>query len=573
MSPGAPLHGLPATNSARSLWRFVMTQNPFYLLSVCFVLHGTAFWFQQQGGEFSPWPLMALICGYVVLMGVTGVALVRWGRVWDDARSILGVILLLLTELALTFDDVLIRQPKTGTALLLTGCIFSMLTCECILRLTRIRLRWGFRGPLHAMLGLLFLYPLYVLHAAQTDSSLVPGRVYGFHLLMAGTWLLLWRAVRGGSAYIAGHGTPWHWPVFPWAIFAFLGVGLALRGYSLASAFDPASLLSTSEAMTLQSAWAPYFLAPTVVAIALLVLESGRRSSSAATRRVGLTLPLVAIALSCTPAHLLSMPQQQFLEQFQSAAGAPIWIAVLATAGAYAFAVCRGMTAAGTPLWLTLTALSFIAPSGVVPDMEAASHWMSAIAAAVAAGTLAIRLCDSRWWMAAAVSTAFAISTLAQLPLDRLQLLLAGSAALLTLIVLLLDDHWSSQLAFLLLTAFGAGCAGLALTPAESIASSEQILWLASLTMLAGMIALKLKRVVAFWMAGTTAAIGTLRGGYELTELVRSQTGWEGVHSFAAGMLLFGIGVAISIRKARQHIEPLAPSDHGRLADPAPFSP
>lgn len=554
MSNGAPSSLPPAPDPARTIWRFVMTQNPFYLLSVCFVLHGTAFWFQQQGGEFSPWPLMGLICGYVALMAATGVLLVRWGRVWDDARSILAVILLLLTELALTFDDVLIRQPKTGTALLLIGCGFSMLTCEAVLRLIGIRLRWGFRGPLHAMLALLFLYPLWVLEGAQTNSALVVGRVYGFHLALAGVWLLLWRAVRGGSAYIAGHGTPWKWPVFPWAIFAFLGVGLALRGFSLGSAFDPATSLSTADAMTLQSAYAPYFLAPTVLAIAMLVLEAGRLSGNLITRGVGLCLPVLAIGLSCLPQQL-NVPQQLFLQQFEAAAGSPLWIACVAVVGVYALALARGMTAAATPLWLTLLALVFVGPATHNPGELVLPQLVPAALAAVAAAGLAIGFRDSRWWMAAAVPLALCLAAL-PLPLElRVQASVAGLAVLLTLIVLTGRDAWTRQLGFLLLQVYFVASLALALQLDRGdwqLSALQRTAGLLGLPLLSGLIALRLWTAPAGWFAGIVGGIGCLRGGYDLTELIRLTTGWAGVQSFAIGLLLFGAGLAISIRKARR---------------------
>ena len=52
----------PETSNAgnrKSLLRCLYTQNPFYLISVAFVLNGTGYWFRQGDGLHNPWPLMA----------------------------------------------------------------------------------------------------------------------------------------------------------------------------------------------------------------------------------------------------------------------------------------------------------------------------------------------------------------------------------------------------------------------------------------------------------------------------------------------------------------------------------
>src|SRR5437899_12537677 len=130
MSPGNASRGpvenarpssRPVGDYARSITRLVYTQNPFYLLSVAFVLHSTRLWYRQGAGPFDPWPLMALIGGYIVLVATTGFVVVRFGKVWDDARSIFLILLLLFVELSLTFDAVVISQPATGRVLLVTG--------------------------------------------------------------------------------------------------------------------------------------------------------------------------------------------------------------------------------------------------------------------------------------------------------------------------------------------------------------------------------------------------------------------------------------------------------------------
>ena len=124
MSESSELQPTGLRSSSR-LRRLICSQNPFYLLSVCFVLHASAQWFHSDSGEsFSPWPLLGLTVGYIALLAITGFVIVRFGKVWDDARSILLLILLLFVEMSLIFDETLVREPDTGRRLLIAGLVF-----------------------------------------------------------------------------------------------------------------------------------------------------------------------------------------------------------------------------------------------------------------------------------------------------------------------------------------------------------------------------------------------------------------------------------------------------------------
>src|SRR5436190_1418534 len=157
---GAHRDDARAPSLARSIARLLYTQNPFYLLSVAFVLHSTRLWYREGAGPFDPWPLMAIIGGYILLAAVTGFLLVRFGKVWDDARSIFLILLLLFVELSLTFDGLLISQPATGRALLATGLVLAAVVSEGLMIGLRIRMPVLYRVPYHLILALLFLYPL-----------------------------------------------------------------------------------------------------------------------------------------------------------------------------------------------------------------------------------------------------------------------------------------------------------------------------------------------------------------------------------------------------------------------------
>jgi hypothetical protein len=155
----APVANPPPPEPSLRDWllRRICCPNPFYLLSVCFVLHGTSRWFHSEtGASFSPWPLFYLTAGYTLLFALTGFVVIRFGKVWDDARSILLMILLMFVQMSLIFDDTLVLKPFEGRRLLANCWVFSAVLSELMLWGLRIRLPWLFRLPFHGLVALLF---------------------------------------------------------------------------------------------------------------------------------------------------------------------------------------------------------------------------------------------------------------------------------------------------------------------------------------------------------------------------------------------------------------------------------
>ncbi|HEY2252827.1 MAG TPA: hypothetical protein VGH74_17265, partial [Planctomycetaceae bacterium] len=258
-----PRPGPPAsTDLFRQIARFLYTQNPFYLLSVAFVLHSTRLWYRQGAGPFDPWPLMGIICGYIVVVAVVGFILVRFGKVWDDARSFFLILLLLFVELSLTFDSVLVSQPATGRALLATGLALAAAVSEGLLLGLRIRLPVLYRVPYHLFLILLFLYPLAIVTGLGSDTGTAVWRIYLFSPATAALLVTLVPAIRRGPQYVTDTGTPWRWPWFPWSLFGFLTICAGLRAYALTLSFDTVLMQRLDEAMRLESAFGLYFLVP-----------------------------------------------------------------------------------------------------------------------------------------------------------------------------------------------------------------------------------------------------------------------------------------------------------------------
>jgi hypothetical protein len=197
------------------------THNPFYLLSVAFVLHSTRLWLNTRAWPYDPWPLMYIIGGYILLVALVGGLVVRLGRAWDDARSILLILLLLFVELSLTFDPVLVADPRLGLTLLLTGWLLAVAVSEGLFWGLRIRMGTLFRLPFHLLLGLLFLYPPLIVVGLRTETVSAIWRIWAFSPIAGLSLLTLIPAIRRGPDYVRENGTPWRWPAFPWALFVF----------------------------------------------------------------------------------------------------------------------------------------------------------------------------------------------------------------------------------------------------------------------------------------------------------------------------------------------------------------
>ncbi len=323
------------------LLRLLINRNPFYLLSVAFVFHGSSRWFQANASS-DPLILMALVGGFILLMAGTAFAIVRFGNVWDDARSIFVLLPVLFVELALAFDETLIFNPKLGVPLMLCGYACCVIVLEGLLLGLRIRLGAAYRLPMHLMLALMFLYPLTLLPSLGSGPNPVAGwQLFAFSVVTGLSVLSLLPALRRGREYVANNGTPWAWPIFPWVPVVFIAVGLCARAFAACVSFDPSWEQTFAESMKLQSVFAGYFSVPVLLAIGVLLLEGGKR-----TQWAGLCVPLAALWLAFPPGNP-SVPQAGFLQQFVGTFGSPAFVCSLLVCAFYLYAVRKRVVGAG----------------------------------------------------------------------------------------------------------------------------------------------------------------------------------------------------------------------------------
>ena len=80
-----------------TLGRLFYNHNPFYVISAGLVLHGLHQSVRAPQG-IGVWTLLACLAGYTIMLALAAILIVRLCRVWEDARTIvLAVVLLLLT--------------------------------------------------------------------------------------------------------------------------------------------------------------------------------------------------------------------------------------------------------------------------------------------------------------------------------------------------------------------------------------------------------------------------------------------------------------------------------------------
>ena len=234
-----PIPPLPSQSRGdlrlRDIGRFLYTHNPFYAISASLVFWGLEGSFDLHIYTFQTFAMMGGLVAYTMVLSLAAFVVIRFGKVWDDGRSLLLLVVLMLLAISVSFNVALARNPRIGTLCCLGGLLFSALVTEGLLRGLAIRLPALFRLPYYLVLGLFFLYPV-ALRWTLSDDPDSPGiqwALLAFPSLAGILCLSLLPAVRRGPQYVRDNGTPWPWPWYPWTGFFVLGLGVCGRSYYL----------------------------------------------------------------------------------------------------------------------------------------------------------------------------------------------------------------------------------------------------------------------------------------------------------------------------------------------------
>lgn len=363
--------------------KWLYNHNPFYFISALLMLYSVrSAYGELRIGYINTWIMLGVLAGYTAILAAIGVLIVRRGKVWEDARSILVTLLLLFLAVSVSADDLFatIESSLNGGLLLVCGYLFCAVVTEAVLRGARIRLPWQYRVPLHLMLVLFYVAPWWCspeLHPRSVDE--LEWSIFLFPITAAAILLSLWPAVRRGPALVADNGTPWGWPMFPWSAFAVVTVAVVLRTFALCMTFGPTGPIwipvpKGNYMISFDTMWGPYFLVPIALAILILFLEgsvvTGNRKLLARLMWCAPALLLLAFPISDAPvAH-------GFLDRFVDTVGSPLWLTIGLLLAFYGLARLRGVPGALSGLLSMTALLTIVGPETIGPrTMTAPQAW------------------------------------------------------------------------------------------------------------------------------------------------------------------------------------------------------
>lgn len=335
----------------RPWFRFVYNHNPFYVISAVLVLYGLHISFADNLDPTEGWKFTQLLMGYILMLAATSVLVVRLGQVWEDARTLVLLVALLMVALASSFDRVCLDNAWQGARFLAVGLGFSLIVSESLLRLLRLRFPWNYRLPFYFLLLLLFAYPAWLGHLSlENRLTEMAWYVLGFPTVAGLLFTLLAPAARLRGRNVINNGTPWGWPLYPWSLFVLLGVGVLLRAYAMSMSFDPTKGLA--------SGFQLYVVVPLLLSWILLWTE-GADHSKPGRKLVAVTVPLALLALAL-PGQRASVTEARYLELLQDTIGSPIQVTAALLIAYYVYVWSRGIRLAEAGLLLTFGVLAVV---------------------------------------------------------------------------------------------------------------------------------------------------------------------------------------------------------------------
>jgi hypothetical protein len=561
-----------------SAWRipriakFLYNHNPFYLISACLFVYGLQAVFRPgeidilfdrfEVAYIDPWFLMLGLCSVTLLMGATAYLIVRFGKVWDDARSLVLVLLLMFLAISVSFDEIVTlaswddNSVRDAVSLLGFGLCFAVVLSESLLRGLSIRLPWSYRGPLYAFLGLFFTFPLWVSpEVADVTMDQARWRVAAFPMIAGLITLTLLPAVRAGKVALRNNGTPWNWPWIPWTVFVFIGGAVCFRSYSLAISFD----LGKAKAHFWDTSFGLYFLIPFLIPVLFVLLEiSLVEKLKKLQKGTLLAAPLLLlISYPWLGPWTTHYTYSRFAYDFFETAGSPVFIALMGLLVFYGYAWVRGSRRAETGFLAMLLLAVFIGPNSFGArtfslSMEDAQAWPLA-----ALGALQLCLCFVRRNSRQALVGALSLSLAAGLLIAETKL--AGFKASVTfhlvlasllIIATVFRDDFAKRLQYVAAGGIGTACVVAMLAgprfglPVESVGG-----YVGGMTVLAFAYGLQVRKWPFIAIGVLNCAGGLASVGLWTIRLIRDLSIPDGIKPLLWAMACFSVAVLISTLK------------------------
>lgn len=361
---------------------FVYNHNPFYLISCLLVVYGCQDLALSEGGVVEKTMTMTGgICLYAILMVFVCIAVVRIAKVWEDARSLLMVVLICLVAATTGFDELCIADGDRAIAFAGAVSAVILVAIESVLWCCRLPLGFWYRVSLYAHFAVLVVSPLLLGRAVSNrNDSLANWGSTLFSVAVSGTILLLIPAMRCGAASVTPHAaledskadpetnetnaSPWRWPMYPICAFVVLVSLSGIRAHAIWVSFGFYGTAGKFE---------PFLLMPMLASAIVVLVETSIGLRSRKMMKWSVILPPFLLLCGVTRAGATWLPIQYDLTyQFGSALTVCCGVSFLI----YAWMAARHIpkSSYGMPAMLLLAALIAPMPShGVLSGMEA---WM-----------------------------------------------------------------------------------------------------------------------------------------------------------------------------------------------------
>ena len=223
---------LPTNN-----WKhWLYTSNPFYAISTAFVIVGFRMWTDTQGLDSTLWWLMSGLAAFSIILASVCVALTRWGKLWEDTRSLFFLLDLIFFFMSASLDRPIQEGHAGSHAMPIIGLGFAIGLSEFVIRGTGIHLAKYPRICHHLCLAFTFLAPLILSNFTDNTTLERSLSLHVLTLLWPLCFLLLLPACQPGHK--KGR-DPWVWPWIPLAPFIFLIIISIGRCFLLAISFGP----------------------------------------------------------------------------------------------------------------------------------------------------------------------------------------------------------------------------------------------------------------------------------------------------------------------------------------------
>lgn len=337
--------GLGRSFGLGDLFKFLFNANPFYLISAGLILYAQTIIFDTGDIWMETAIPLGIIAAYTVLLTATAIFIVRRGAVWDDARSILLIVVTLMMVLSVSIDSKALERPVMGAVWLGGGLAFSVAIAESLRRGLRLSWPLRLRVVFDALLAIFFIYPFVMAQlVSQFPDDRLPAMrgIMVFPVICGLALLSLIPVIPRGPLYLTNNGTPWKWPMYPWSIFGLLTVGAACRTYLLSLSFYGGRGYGPFTQM--ETGFNFYMLIPLAVAVMILLLEFSLERGQPHQINLSMVAPIMLFLMALPgPTKTNGELYRAFLAVAVGPHGSPMLIALAGTVIFYAYAWWRSV--------------------------------------------------------------------------------------------------------------------------------------------------------------------------------------------------------------------------------------